>query len=42
MVLRTSKCVLLFAVALFHLLVVFNNLTDYNSNYQLPDTDGQP
>jgi predicted small integral membrane protein len=34
MVLRTSKCILLFAVALFHLLVVFNNLTDYNSNYQ--------
>jgi predicted small integral membrane protein len=34
MVLRSSKCVLLFAVALFHLLVVFNNLTDYNSNYQ--------
>lgn len=34
MVLRLSKCVLLFAVGLFYLLVVFNNLTDYNSNYQ--------
>jgi predicted small integral membrane protein len=34
MVLRTSKCLLLFSVALFYLLVVFNNLTDYNSNYQ--------
>lgn len=34
MVLRLSKCALLFAVGLFYLLVVFNNLTDYNSNYQ--------
>lgn len=29
-----TVCVLL-AVGLFYLLVVFNNLTDYNSNYQL-------
>ncbi len=34
MALRLSKCALLFAVGLFYLLVVFNNLTDYNSNYQ--------
>jgi predicted small integral membrane protein len=34
MVLRASKCLLLAGVALFYLLVVFNNLTDYNSNYQ--------
>jgi predicted small integral membrane protein len=34
MVLRLSKCALLFAVGLFYLLVVINNLTDYNSNYQ--------
>lgn len=34
MTLRLSKCALLAAVGLFYLLVVFNNLTDYNSNYQ--------
>jgi predicted small integral membrane protein len=34
MVVRASKCALLFAVGLFYLLVVFNNLTDYGSNYQ--------
>src|ERR1700687_256848 len=34
MVIRASKCALLFAVGLFYLLVVFNNTTDYNSNYQ--------
>lgn len=34
MVLRLSKCALVSAVALFYLLVVFNNTTDYNSNYQ--------
>jgi predicted small integral membrane protein len=34
MVIRASKCALLFAVALFYLLVVFNNTTDYASNYQ--------
>jgi predicted small integral membrane protein len=31
---RLSKLALLFAVGLYYLLVVFNNLTDYNSNYQ--------
>lgn len=31
---RLSKCLLLFAVGLFYTLVVFNNITDYNSNYQ--------
>jgi predicted small integral membrane protein len=34
MVIRASKCALLFAVGLFYLLVVFNNTTDYASNYQ--------
>lgn len=34
MTLRLSKCALLSAVGLFYTLVVFNNLTDYNSNYQ--------
>ena len=34
MVTRLSKCLLVFSVAFFYLLVVFNNLTDYNSNYQ--------
>ncbi len=34
MILRTSKIALLAAVALFFTLVVFNNTTDYNSNYQ--------
>ncbi len=34
MVLRLSKCTLLLAVGIFYLLVVFNNTTDYNSNYQ--------
>jgi predicted small integral membrane protein len=32
--LRVSKIVLVFAVALFYTIVVFNNLTDYDSNYQ--------
>jgi predicted small integral membrane protein len=32
--LRVSKISLVFAVALFYSFVVFNNLTDYNSNYQ--------
>lgn len=31
---RLSKKSLLLAVALFYLIVAFNNLTDYNSNYQ--------
>ena len=34
MAIRISKCLLLFGVGFFYLLVVFNNLTDYNSNYQ--------
>ncbi len=32
--LRASKIVLVFAVAIFYTFVVFNNLTDYDSNYQ--------
>jgi predicted small integral membrane protein len=34
MAVRISKCLLVFSVALFYTLVVFNNTTDYNSNYQ--------
>jgi len=34
MMLRWSKVFLLFGVAIFYAIVVFNNLTDYNSNYQ--------
>ena len=34
MAFRVSKCLLLLGVAGFYLLVVFNNLTDYDSNYQ--------
>ena len=34
MIVRLSKCALLLAVAFFFTLVVFNNTTDYNSNYQ--------
>ncbi len=34
MTLRVAKIVLVFAVALFYTVVVFNNITDYNSNYQ--------
>ena len=34
MTLRIAKISLLFGVALFYTFVVFNNLTDYNSNYQ--------
>jgi predicted small integral membrane protein len=34
MITRTSKLLLLSAVALFYSLVVFNNLTDFDSNYQ--------
>ena len=33
-IVRLSKCALLLAVAFYYVLVVFNNLTDYNSNYQ--------
>jgi predicted small integral membrane protein len=34
MAIRLSKCVLIFGIALFCSLVVFNNLTDYDSNFQ--------
>jgi len=34
MTLRAAKIVLVFAVALFYAIVVFNNVTDYDSNYQ--------
>jgi predicted small integral membrane protein len=33
--LRAAKITLVFAVAIFHTFVVFNNVTDYDSNYQL-------
>ena len=34
MALRTAKLLLVLAVALYYTFVVFNNLTDYDSNYQ--------
>ncbi|MBV8113790.1 MAG: DUF2165 domain-containing protein, partial [Silvibacterium sp.] len=34
MTLRVAKVLLVAAVAFFYTLVVFNNLTDYGSNYQ--------
>lgn len=34
MTLRAAKVLLVLAVALFYTFVVFNNLTDYDSNYQ--------
>jgi predicted small integral membrane protein len=34
MTLRTAKLLLVFAVAAFYSFVVFNNVTDYDSNYQ--------
>jgi predicted small integral membrane protein len=34
MTLRVAKISLVFAVALFYLVIVFNNVTDYDSNYQ--------
>jgi predicted small integral membrane protein len=34
LIVRVSKVLLVAAVAFFYTLVVFNNLTDYNSNYQ--------
>lgn len=34
MPLRISKVILVFSVALFYTIVVFNNITDYGSNYQ--------
>ncbi len=33
MMIRSAKVLLLAAMALFYSLVVFNNITDYNSNY---------
>jgi predicted small integral membrane protein len=32
MILRAVKILLVFGVAIFYTLVVFNNITDYNSN----------
>jgi predicted small integral membrane protein len=34
MILRTIKIVLVFGIAIFYTLVVLNNITDYNSNFQ--------
>jgi predicted small integral membrane protein len=34
MTVRTAKLLLVFAVGLFYFFVVFNNLTDYDSNHQ--------
>jgi len=34
MMVRLSKCALMLGIALFFTLVVFNNVTDYDSNYQ--------
>src|ERR1700675_2377066 len=34
MTLRTIKLLLVFGVAIFYSLVVFNNITDYGSNYE--------
>ena len=34
MITRTAKVLLLSGIALFYTLIVFNNLTDFNSNYQ--------
>ncbi len=34
MAIRLSKCILMLGVAIFCSLVVFNNLTDYDSNFQ--------
>lgn len=34
MTLRAAKLVMVFAVALYYTLLVFNNITDYDSNYQ--------
>jgi predicted small integral membrane protein len=34
MTVRLSKCALLLGIALYYTLVVFNNTTDYDSNYQ--------
>jgi predicted small integral membrane protein len=34
MITRAAKIVLLAGIALFYMLIVFNNITDFNSNYQ--------
>jgi predicted small integral membrane protein len=34
MTLRTIKVILVFGVAIFYSLIVFNNITDYGSNYE--------
>ena len=34
MVIRAAKLLLLFGIALYYAVVVFNNLTDFDSNYQ--------
>jgi predicted small integral membrane protein len=34
MTVRAAKMLLVFAAAVFYSFAVFNNLTDYNSNYQ--------
>jgi predicted small integral membrane protein len=34
MIVRISKCLLVLSIAFFYTLVVLNNTTDYNSNYQ--------
>ena len=34
MILRAAKTLLIFAVGFYYTLVVFNNTTDYNSNFQ--------
>ena len=34
MAVRLSKCLLLASIAVFYTLIVFNNITDYNTNYQ--------
>jgi predicted small integral membrane protein len=34
MVLRVSKAILVFAIALFYTILVLNNITDYGSNYE--------
>lgn len=34
MILRAAKASLVFGVAVFYTILVFNNLTDYDSNYQ--------
>src|ERR1700739_3738209 len=35
MIFRAAKALMVFGVALFYTFVVFNNLTDYDSNFQM-------